>query len=251
MWNMGVVVVHSVCVCSHFAAPACCVSNNLKPQDFTRGLSCPSETHTHTHTHIHTQACTYTHFWVIVLICRLVSQHTLQNRTAKKRAVRFCESSTSLRNCKQYLCRQAATERYTVRASHTNAKSARVCVFVCVCVCVWEEYEKSSGRVRDKSPHSILGYLCCVVVAGRKLRNMLQIIMTIKSSPVEQASRDWLTSPRQGRKWSSGRRRQNAAEIRRRVEQDGGGPGFNAEPSQVKSKSRTRLPVPLYWSDVF
>lgn len=32
----------------------------------------------------------------------------------------------------------------------------------------------------DKSPHSILGYLCCVVVTGRKLPSVLQIIMTMK-----------------------------------------------------------------------
>lgn len=32
----------------------------------------------------------------------------------------------------------------------------------------------------DKSPHSILGYLCCVVVTGRKLPSILQIIMTMK-----------------------------------------------------------------------
>lgn len=111
----------------------------------------------------------------------LATIHLTHGRQQRKWAMRGCESSQSLSCCKQYLIQhlsKQATQQVTTKQHIKTTNNSRESIqYVCVRLSM---INKACWEKRHNSPHSILGYLCCVVVTGRKLQSAVQIIMTTK-----------------------------------------------------------------------
>lgn len=127
----------------------------------------------HAHTDIFSN-----HIYLKPIWLGTLSKSTLHAEDKETQQSGFVRDHRQLRNCKPHLItrlvmQQGTAQEHTAPPKNTTAKKGNS-------MHVWDYIMKNRVQGREKAQHSILGYLCWVVVTGRKLQSVLQIIITMK-----------------------------------------------------------------------